>query len=293
MTPGKKKVFVVASAGKPHVAQALDWFLPWLRERSEAVYQGAGDDASLVEGAEAHPDIDFALVLGGDGTMLLAARHFAPKGIPLFGINLGKFGFLTQATADEATGATEKVLADEYSVEERMMMTCRLRHDGQTLHETVALNDTVISRTALSRLLSIDLSVDGRWVNTYRADGLIVATPVGSTAHSLAASGPILTPNLNAFVIAPICPHTLSNRPIVMSESVCIELCPRDYSEHPALTVDGQIYRPLGEGDVVEIRKAPHPLKLIRTGERTFFETLRDKLGWSGQPNYAYGERKE
>lgn len=293
MTSGEKKVFVVASAARPHVAEALDRILPWLRERSEAVYQGAGDDASLVEGAASHPDIDCALVLGGDGTMLLAARHFAPRGIPIFGINLGKFGFLTQATAEEACGAMEKVLAGEYAIEERMMMSCKLHHEGETLHETVALNDTVISRTALSRLLTIELSVDGRWVNTYRADGLIVATPVGSTAHSLAASGPILTPNLNAFVVSPICPHTLSNRPIVMSDSVRIGLRPHDYSEHPALTVDGQIYRPLSQGDVVEIEKAPRPLKLIRTGERTFFETLRDKLGWSGQPNYAYAERKK
>ncbi len=288
MTGRIKTIYVVATAKKPHVKETLEKFLPWLRRRV-TVHDFTEGGLSL-EKIRKEPGC--ALVFGGDGTMLVAARHFAPHGVPVFGINLGKFGFLTQTTTGEAFDALEKVLAGSYEIEERMMLNCTLQHNEEIRHESVALNDVVISRTALSRLLTIELRVDGKPVNTYRADGLIVSTPVGSTAHSLAASGPILSPELDAFVICPICPHTLSNRPIVISHNSDIELHPSDYSEEPALTVDGQIFLPLGKDDVVKVKRAERSLKLIKVSERTFFETLREKLGWSGQPNYAENKEK-
>ena len=281
-----ERIYVVAATKKPRVQEALDRFLPWIRERAEVYIEIEDGETSF----RAVPSgTDCALVFGGDGTMLIAARHFAPLDIPVFGINLGKFGFLTQATTDEAFGSLEKLFEGRYEIAERMMISCALRRDGSVIHCTPALNDAVISRTALSRLLTIDLLIDDRWVNTYRSDGLIVATPVGSTAHSLAASGPILTPEMTAFIICPICPHTLSHRPVVISGDTLIRLRPRDYSEQPALTVDGQIFKPLGNGDVIEIKKSDRSLRLIKTGERSFFETLREKLGWSGQISYVNG----
>ncbi len=280
-----EKIHVIASADKPQVKESLDKFMPWLEERVKVhkdVRHRKGEAYSFP------PFIpDCVLVFGGDGTMLVAARHFAEHEVPILGVNLGKFGFLTQATTENAFDVLESVFDGDYAIDERMMIKCRLWREGQVLEDVIGLNDVVISRTALSRLLTIDLIVGDKWVNTYRADGLIVATPVGSTAHSLAASGPILTPDMHAFVVCPICPHTLSNRPIVLSGQTEIKLRPKDYSEQPALTVDGQIFIPLVKGDSVEIHQSDIPLKLIKTDDRTFFETLRDKLGWRGQPNYV------
>ncbi len=276
-------IYVLASPNKPQVRQCLDLFIPWLRQHTN-VYTDAGE-----YGPTLPPDIvpDCALVFGGDGTMLVAARKFASDNVPILGINLGKFGFLTQATTDDAFEIMEKVLAGDFEIEERMMLNCDLKENSQIVENHVGLNDVVISRTALSRLLTLELLVNDKWVNTYRADGLIISTPVGSTAHSLAASGPILTPDLSAFIICPICPHTLSNRPIVISSNSALELRPRDYSESPALTVDGQVFRPLSKENSIIVKKSDKSLKLIKTGDRTFFQTLREKLGWSGQPNYV------
>ena len=276
-----KKVVVFANRDKEHVAAAVAQIEPWLRERAEVVL-----DFDLKSAWRGGP-VDLAAVFGGDGTMLQAARKFAPASTPVIGINMGKFGFLSEATMPEAREALQLALQDGCPVQERMMLHCLLERDGEALLETLALNDAVASRTSLSRLITLDLAVNGEPVTTYRADGLIVASPVGSTAHSLAAGGPLLLPQLEAFVVAPICPHTLSNRPIVLPPDSVIEMRPRGYAENPALTVDGQIYMPLQEGDTVRIRRAEPRLKLIQTGRRTFFQTLRDKLGWSGQPRYV------
>ena len=168
-----------------------------------------------------------------------------------------------------------------------MMLSCVLERDGREVLSTVALNEAALSRTALSRIITIDLHVDGELVTTYRADGLIVATPVGSTAHSLAAGGPIVHPEVDAIVVTPICPHTLSNRPLVLPGSLCVTLEAKQWAERPALTVDGQVNRELDQGDLVRVRRAEQPLKLVQTGRNVFFETLRTKLDWRGQPRYV------
>lgn len=276
-----KKVVICANRNKPHMLEAVRELEPWLRQRAE-----------VFEDREDRPDweggpVDFVAAFGGDGTVLRAARKFSAHKVPIVGINVGKLGFLTETTADQSREVLADALEGRYQVAERMMLHCRLERGGEVLVETLGLNDAVISRTSFSRLITIDFLVDGEMVTTYGADGLIVASPVGSTAHSLAASGPIMHPDMEGFVVCPICPHTLSNRPIVLPAQAKVEMRPRAFAENPALTVDGRIHHVLESGDRVLVRRAEHKLLLIRTGRQTFFETLRTKLDWSGQTRYA------
>ena len=276
-----KKVVIFANRKKEGVLETVREVEGWLEGRAEVV-------ASLdVDATCERVGGDFVAVLGGDGTVLHAARKFSGGGLPIIGINVGKFGFLTEATAEEASEALTDVLEGRCEIQERMMLRCRLERDGRCVEDWTGLNDAVVSRTSLSRLITIDFLVDGKAVTTYRADGLILSTPVGSTAHSLAASGPILHPGMEAFIVAPICPHTLSNRPIVLPPDSVLEMRARGCAQSPALTVDGQLYTPLEEGDTVTVERAEQRLRLIVTGRRTFFETLRNKLNWGGQVPYV------
>ncbi len=276
-----KRIIILGNPRKPGVMEALQRVQPWLAERAEVT-------VDLEMEQEPGPEeVDFAVVLGGDGSVLRAARRVGCRGVPLLGINVGKFGFLTEGQADELEAILDDVLEGRCELADRMMLQCTLERDGEVLLETVALNDAVISRTALSRIITIDLHVDGELVTTYRADGLIVATPVGSTAHSLAAGGPILYPELEGMVVTPICPHTLSNRPIVLPPGLRLSMAAREFAQPPSMTADGQVSRELQEGDLVRLRRADCPLRLIRTGRNTFFETLRTKLDWRGQPRYV------
>jgi NAD+ kinase len=274
-------VILFANTAKQDVKDAVDRIMPWLSEQADVTL------VTNMEGECAQKTARFVAVVGGDGTMLNAARKFSPLSIPIIGINVGKFGFLTQATVEESRNVLQQALDGNYRTVTRMMLRCCLLRDGEMVNDSIGLNDAVISRTSLSRLLTIDLFVNEELVSTYRADGLILSTPVGSTAHSLAASGPILMPELKAFVISPICPHTLSNRPLVLPPEKVIELRPRDYAEKPALTVDGQLFTPLQEDDIIRVTRAEVELSLIDVVKRSFFETLRNKLGWSGQPQYV------
>ena len=276
-----KRVLILGNKAKEPVLRAVERVESWLAQRA-----GVTVDLDMA-GPLASGQVDFAVVLGGDGSVLRAARHVAGHGVPLVGINVGKFGFLTETTADQFEAVLTEVLEDRHDLSERMMLSCVLQRDGAEALSTVALNDAVLSRTALSRLMTLDFQVDGELVTTYRADGLIVATPAGSTAHSLAAGGPIVYPDLEAMVVAPICPHTLSNRPLVLPGGLELTMIPRESAEPPALTVDGQVCAELCAGDVVRVRRAEASLKLIQTGRNRFFETLRNKLDWRGQPRYV------
>lgn len=276
-----KKVVIVGNKAKDAVRAAIERAEPWLAERAEVRVDLELEDAEAAAGA------DFALVLGGDGTVLRAARTLGPAGVPLLGVNVGKFGFLTETSAEELCQVLGEVLDGRFQVAERMMLRCVLERDGGAAVDTVALNDAVVGRTSLSRIITIELCVDGEPVTTYRADGLIVSTPIGSTAHSLAAGGPILRPEMQALIVTPICPHTLSNRPLVLPGETEVTLSASAWSEPPALTVDGQVHEQLREGDLIRVERAETPLRLIRTGRNTFFETLRNKLDWRGQPRYV------
>jgi NAD+ kinase len=229
--------------------------------------------------AELPGQVDLLIILGGDGTLLSMARAVGDLGVPLLGVNLGGLGFLTATTLDEMFPALEAYLAGHMAIEERMLLAARIVRNGQPLGEYAALNDIVITKSAMSRIIDLSVSVEGRYATAYRADGLIISTPTGSTAYSLSAGGPILFPTMDAVVLTPICSHTLTNRPIVVPGTDRIEVTLLADQEVMA-TMDGQVGVGLREGDTVEIRKASSRIRLVRFPQKDFFSVLRTKLKW-------------
>jgi NAD+ kinase len=223
--------------------------------------------------------VDLLIVLGGDGTLLSMARAVGDLGVPILGVNLGGLGFLTATTLEEMLPALDTLLSGGTEVEERMMLSARLVRGGQAIGEYIALNDVVITKSAMSRIIDLAVSVGGRHAISYRADGLIISTPTGSTAYNLSAGGPILFPTMDAVVLTPIAPHTLSNRPIVVPAAQRIEVTLR-VEQDVMLTMDGQVGVPLREGDAVEVQKAAARIRLVRFPQKDFFSVLRTKLKW-------------
>lgn len=221
---------------------------------------------------------DLAIVVGGDGTMLNVARDLAPFKVPLLGINLGRLGFLTDIPAERMTEALEAILAGEYEQESRGMLQAEIMRAGRIVHSARALNDVIVSKAELARLIEFELYLDGEFLNSLRADGVIVATPTGSTAYALSAGGPILHPTLAATVIVPICPHTLSDRPIVIGNDSVVEVLMTGTGAQ--VTFDGQASQPLEDNDRIYVRKGEPPLVLIHPRGRNHFEVLRAKLRW-------------
>ena len=277
-----KKAFVFANKAREPVLRALEDALPVLRKHVEI----EEIDLSASEG-EVAGRADLAIVFGGDGSILRVARSLGANQIPTIGVNIGKFGFLAEIGPEELGCIIDSLAAGAFEVAPRMMLHCRAARDGQLLKESIGLNDVVVSRGALSRLISIGLFIDDEHVTDYNGDGLIISTPVGSTAHSLAAGGPILEADLKALTVTPICPHTLSNRPLVIPAERRVELVINPTALPVALTIDGQVYAELQPGDRIAVCKAEQEFKLIRTGSRSYYKTLREKLGWGGHPNYG------
>jgi NAD+ kinase len=227
------------------------------------------------------PEVEFIVVMGGDGTMLSAARHYGGKSVPIFGVNLGGLGFLTEISLDELYPCMqEHVLTGKFEVEERLMLSATLFRRGQPIRQGYVLNDAVINKGALARIAEMTTWIDGEYLTVYRADGLIVATPTGSTAYNMAAGGPIIYPTLNQLVLLPICSHTLSNRPIILPATVTVAVALDEKAQDVYLTLDGQVGEAMEPGDRVEIRRAPYNLKLVKSPYRSHFEILRTKLGW-------------
>jgi NAD+ kinase len=220
------------------------------------------------------------LVLGGDGTMLAAARLAAPRRIPILPVNMGSLGFLTSFTLDELYPALEETLAGHASVSQRVMLQADLVRSGSVIDSQCALNDAVIHKGALARMIQLELYVNSDFVCRYRADGLIVSSPTGSTAYSLSAGGPIVHPSVESFIITPICPHMLSDRPLVIRDSSSIEVRLRGDTESVYLTLDGQRGIPMQPTDILRIRRAEELLKLIQPPKKPYFEILRNKLKW-------------
>jgi NAD+ kinase len=223
---------------------------------------------------------DLLLVLGGDGTLLAAARVAAPRGVPILPINMGSLGFLTSFTLEEMFPALEETLAGRSSVSERIMLRVDLHRAGQIIDGQSVLNEAVINKGALARMIELELKLDGAFVCRYRADGLIVATPTGSTAYSLSAGGPIVQPGVESLIITPICPHTLTDRPLVVRDTSSVETSLSGDAESVFLTLDGQKGIPMQSGDRVRITRAPERLKLIQPPRKTYFDILRSKLKW-------------
>ena len=276
-----KKIILLGDISKKKIRETITKLEPLFRQKSHLSVIDISDADELKK-----VSADIAFVFGGDGTILSASRKLYSKQIPLIGVHLGKFGFLAELTLQDINDSLERICSGEYVVSQRMLLTCKVIRSKQVINETVGLNDAVISRTSLSRLISINLYVDEKIVTTYSCDGLIVSTPAGTTAHSLSAGGPIVTPDMEAFAITPICPHTLSNRPLVVSGSSKIEMEQISESKGIGLTVDGQVYFDVKTGDKVVIEKAEKKLQLIDTQTRTFYDVLREKLNWRGQPAY-------
>jgi NAD+ kinase len=251
------------------------------------------DDAALHPRAQVVPapalgsSIDVLVVLGGDGTFLHGASLVADHGVPLMGINLGSLGFMAHYALAEARDAVEAACAGRLPIDERMRLRVGVSSGGQEIETRTALNEAVITQRGIARLFDLAAELDGQAIATYRADGLILSTPTGSTAYNLAAGGPILTPDLEAIVLTPVCPHTLTHRPVVMRGGARVAVT--NVSGSPVLlTIDGQWSRELAPSDVVEVRKADRPLRTFRPGS-AFFAILRQKLSWGTRPG-ARGE---
>lgn len=223
---------------------------------------------------------DLLIVLGGDGTLLSAARLAAERKVPILPVNLGGLGFLTTVSQDEIYPILEEIFAGSHRVSERVMLDAEVVRAGNVIRRQVALNDAVLNKAALARIMDLELRVNGEYVTTYKADGLILSTPTGSTAYSLAAGGPIVYPTVEAFVITPICPHTLTNRPIVIPDSVSIDIDFKAEDDFVYLTLDGQVGVELSRGDHIRVRKATDKLLLVRPAKKTYYEVLRNKLKW-------------
>jgi len=223
--------------------------------------------------------VDLAIVLGGDGTMLTAARAFVQHDIPLVGVNRGRFGFLTDLEAENMLEGIGRILSGEFDREERMLLTGSLQRDGQMITRGYALNDVVINKNGAAKLIELEVHIDGQFVHTQRSDGLIIATPTGTTAYSLSAGGPILHPTLDAIALVPICPHTLSNRPIAINGDSRVEVTLMR-AEDACVHFDGQLHSSLLEGDKMIIRRAQETITLLHPRGHSHFAMLREKLNW-------------
>lgn len=280
-----KSAAIISKPSKPELAGLLPEILDWFRKHEYKIYLDQ-ETARYIDGEEVvnrkhlgakHPD--FGLVLGGDGTLLSAARALAHEDVPILAVNLGSLGFLTEVPLSEMFTTLDAVDACHCPIEERSVLDATVYRGNEQLAHHFALNDVVVNKNAISRLVDFDLLIDGAFVLHYKADGVIIATPTGSTAYSLAAGGPVLMPSVASFVVTPVCPHALTHRPLVVNDKAQIELHVETGAEEAFLSIDGQVGMPLKQGDRVHCHKAAHTVKLMRV-RRTFFDVLRNKLKW-------------
>jgi NAD+ kinase len=266
-------------------AATVPRLLEWLRERNITIRmdhptaQYAGE-SNWVGRDDVPEGCDLVVVLGGDGTLLSAARAIAGRDIPLFPVNLGSLGFLTAITVDELFPELERALRNEHRIARRRLLACELQRGAETVARYEALNDVVITKASIARMIDLTAHVDAHFVCRYKADGLIVSTPTGSTAYSLSAGGPIIFPSVGALCLTPICPHTLTNRPVIVSDSSVIQIVNHAGDADAYLTIDGQVGQPLQEQDRVVCRSSQNTLSLIRPPRMLFFDVLRQKLKW-------------
>lgn len=281
-----KLVAIVSKPEKPELTTIVPELIKWLRAHDYGVVIDAETSAytpgfdDIVERQQlASRNPELLIVLGGDGTLLSAARAVAPLNTSILGVNLGSLGFLTEVPIEDLYPSLNAVHADGCDKDDRSMLHAKLVRQGQVLSEYHALNDVILSKSTIARLVAFEIYINREFVSSYRGDGLIVATPTGSTAYSLAAGGPILTPAVSAMVISPICPHALTHRPVVVRDDVEIEILVRNADDEAYLSIDGQIGVPVHQGDKLLCRKSPHVTHLLRL-HKPFFEVLRTKLKW-------------
>lgn len=281
-----KSIGIISRPRRSNLSEVVPSLLKWLDGRGIRVTYDQETAGSVTKPSDGRTReqvaaaSDLLLVLGGDGTLLAAARVAAPKGIPILPINMGSLGFLTSFMLEELYPALEDILAGRLTISERVMLHVELHRNGKSLDKQSVLNEVVINKGALARMIELELIIDNDFVCRYRADGLIVASPTGSTAYSLSAGGPIVHPTVESFIITPICPHTLSDRPVVVRDTSIVEMKLSAGTESVFLTLDGQKGIPLQATDRVRISRAHEMLKLIQTPNKSYFEILRNKLKW-------------
>ena len=281
-----KRIGIVAKTDRQEARTVVPQLLEWCRARGlqplcEKETAGLCPETAVATAMrpELPAQVDLLLVLGGDGTLLSMARLVGDLGVPILGVNLGGLGFLTALTVDELFPALEAYLTGGLVIEERIMLAAAVSRQGERLSEYVALNDMVITKSAMSRIIRLEVAIDGQLATGYRADGLIISTPTGSTAYGLSAGGPIVFPTMDAVVLTPICSHTLTNRPIVLPASQRIEVTLLT-DQDVMLTADGQVGFALKPLDTVEVRRAAARIRLLRFPQKHFFSVLRTKLKW-------------
>ena len=280
-----KVAAIISRPARSEVARTVPELLAWLHahgyevivDPETAKYSNGQEEVSRSQMSSR--SLDLVVVLGGDGTLLSAARATAAIDVPLLGVNLGSLGFLTDVPLSSLFSMLDAISKGEAAVEQRSLMQCDLLRGEEVLGSYLVFNDAVVNKTAIARLNNYDLFVDKIFVSSYRADGMIVATPTGSTAYSLSAGGPVLMPTVNAFVITPVAPHSLTHRPLVVPDSTVVELVLRSEEEVAYLSLDGQPGLDLCDGDRVRCRRSEHSVSLFRT-DHDFFHVLRTKLKW-------------
>jgi NAD+ kinase len=290
MVPAFKTVALIGRYKSRDIAEPLRVLGAFLAGRGCAVL--LEQETAAESGVDAFPVVDFAgigaradlaVVLGGDGTMLSAARALASSSVPLVGVNQGRLGFMTDIALEAMTAKMASILDGQYALEPRTMLAAEVSRADRTLFATTALNDIVVSKGASGRLIELIVRIDGQFVYDLRSDGLIVATPTGSTAYALSSNGPIIQPGVPAFALVPISPHTLSNRPIAVSDTCTIEVALK-HGADARLQCDGQPQLDLLEDDRVTVRRSPHALQLVHPPGYGYYTMLREKLHWSENP---------
>ncbi|MEZ5543120.1 MAG: NAD(+) kinase [Pseudomonadota bacterium] len=291
MTATFSRVGLIGKANDHEVALTLQALADYLDRRQLPYLLDAGiaplvscPGHRVVERAALAGQCDLAIVVGGDGTLLNAARSLAEAGASVLGVNLGRLGFLVDVSPDEMTTQLDRILSGEYIQEERTLLHASMTRGETVLGESTALNDVIVHKRDIARMIELDTWIDGHFLNTTRSDGLIVSTPTGSTAYALSSGGPVLRPKLNAIVLVPICPHTLSYRPIVVDDDAVIEIVLHDGVQEATVSCDGQVSQPLEAGDHVRVQRHAFTLRLLHPPGHDYFAVLRRKLRWSEQP---------
>ncbi len=284
MNPPVTAVGLVLKRHDSRVPAIVSEIIPWLHARGAKVFLDQESARRYPECCVAAPEdmarnVDMVAVFGGDGTLLYAARLVAASGVPVLGVNLGSLGFLTEVKLEEVRQAFDRILSGDYQLDNRMLLEVEIFRQQRSEGRYLALNDAVINKGALARIIELEVTANDDAVMLIRSDGLIVSTPTGSTAYSLSAGGPILYPSLEAFIITPICPHALTNRPVVVPDDMVLGVKLR-HGTDVMLTVDGQTGVPLQPSDELKIRKAAPVIRLVQATGTTFFRLLREKLKW-------------
>jgi len=278
-----KQVGLVVNMRKTRKGRFLQSLIEWFKARDIKVVIPQSTE-SMYNSSFGCPKIDFqeevdlVITLGGDGTILGVARQVAEKGIPILGVNLGHLGFLTDLEIPDLFPALRKLIKDDYEIEYRMMLAARVLRDGSPIKDFIALNDVVINNGPISRIIKLETYLGNEYLATYRADGLIVASPTGSTAYSLSAGGPIVNPQLEVMIVTPVCPHSLNARPFILSDDQEIRIILKTDTNDVMLTIDGQVGFPLKKNDSIVVRKADVYTKLVKVKKRSFSEVLRLKF---------------